>query len=120
MKMVGKSGEWLIFARSAGVCSQQTKADISSVAFMNKISQNSIDTGNDKEHNIAEHTNDSFRGNIFADILSVGCRPVGNNFEVFRQNIEVLTFTSHIFLLRAWKYACRQETIQKCFLHPKK
>ena len=37
---------------------------------MSSISQSSIDTGIDKEHNITEHLNYSFRWKIFVDIYS--------------------------------------------------
>ena len=52
---------------------------LSSVAFLSKISQSSIDTGNNKEHNITKHSNLSFRDNLFVDILSVSCRPFSKN-----------------------------------------
>ena len=35
---------------------------------MSSISQSSNDTGIDKEHNITEHLNISFRWNMFVDI----------------------------------------------------
>ena len=109
MKMVGKAENWLIFARLVGDAFKLTIASLpfetvlthvdggqewclgptnkgryfkglSSVAFLSKISQSSIDTGNNREHNITKHSNLSFRDNLFVDILSVSCRPFSKNF----------------------------------------
>ena len=109
MKMVGKAENWLIFARLVGDAFKLTIASLpfetvlthvdagqewclgptnkgryfkglSSVAFPSKISQSSIDTDNNKEHNITKHSNLSFRDNLFVDILSVSCRPFSKNY----------------------------------------